>query len=97
MLSDIQPKLLDPSWKIMDILLTRPLQEIAFKCPVQLPCYSARYELFNSNTAVDQRWLLRCCQDLESCNEILRALFVEHEGSSFAVVVADLDAPIVPE
>lgn len=95
LVSDIQPKLSNPSWKIADVLPTRPLQEIAVKGTVQLPRYSTRYELFYLDAAVDERRLLRCCRDLVLRNEILRTVFVENADSYFGVVLSDLNVPVV--
>ena len=91
----ILPALAQPTWKITDVLPARPLQEIAVKGTVQLPRYSARYELFNLDEAVDRTRLFKSWQEFVSRNEILRIVFVECVGCCFGVVVAELDMFVV--
>ncbi|KAJ5436641.1 AMP-dependent synthetase/ligase [Penicillium cf. griseofulvum] len=87
--------LAQPEWKIVDAYPSRPLQEIAVQGTVQLPRYSMRYELFYMDTVVDRTQLFQSCQELVSRNEILRTVFVEHEGVSLGVVVDDLPCQII--
>ncbi|KOS42736.1 hypothetical protein ACN38_g6384 [Penicillium nordicum] len=94
-ISKMTPLLAQPEWKIVDVYPSRPLQEIAVQGTVQLPRYSMRYELFYMDTAVDRTQLFSSCQELVSRNEILRTVFVEHEGVSLGVVVDDLPCQIV--
>ncbi|KXG46753.1 AMP-dependent synthetase/ligase [Penicillium griseofulvum] len=89
------PLLAQPEWKIVDAYPSRPLQEIAVQGTVQLPRYSMRYELFYMDTVVDCNQLFQSCQELVSRNEILRTVFVEHEGVSLGVVVDDLPCQII--
>ncbi|ODH51880.1 hypothetical protein GX48_01889 [Paracoccidioides brasiliensis] len=91
----IRPALADPSWIIADILPARPLQEIAVDGTTKLPRYSARYELFYLDAAVDRPHLFKSCQELISRNEILRTVFVKSRGSCFGVVLQDLQLPLV--
>jgi amino acid adenylation domain-containing protein len=94
-IDEISPLLAQPEWKVMDAYPSRPLQEIAVQGTVQLPRYSMRYELFYMDTVVDRTRLFQSCQELVSQNEILRTVFVEHEGVSLGVVVDDLPCQIV--
>ena len=94
LISAIRPALADPSWKITDVLPARPLQEIATKGTVHLPRYSARYELFYLDAAVDKARLFECCQELVARNEILRTVFVENEGQYYGAVLEELKVPI---
>ncbi|CAI7588210.1 unnamed protein product [Penicillium glandicola] len=91
----ITPLLAQPEWKIVDAYPSRPLQEIAVQGTVQLPRYSMRYELFYMDTVVDHTQLFQSCQELVSRNEILRTVFVEHEGVSLGVVVDELPCQII--
>jgi amino acid adenylation domain-containing protein len=90
----IQPLLGRPDWKIVDVLPARPLQNIAVKGTTQLPRYSVRYELVHFHSPVDRVRLFKSIQELVSCNEILRTVFVRHDGNCYAVVLEDLRAPI---
>ncbi|KAJ5985289.1 hypothetical protein N7522_012485 [Penicillium canescens] len=93
--ANIRPKLAEPEWQVIDAYPNRPLQEIAVQGTVQLPRYSVRYELFYMDTVVDRNQLFKSCQELVSRNEILRTMFVEHDGASLGVVVDDIKCPIV--
>jgi amino acid adenylation domain-containing protein len=94
-IAKLQPLLAQSEWKIIDAYPSRPLQEVAVRGTVQLPRFSTRYELFYMDTVVDRSQLFQSCQELVSRNEILRTLFVEHEGVSLGVVVEDLLFEIV--
>ncbi|KAI0442943.1 peptide synthetase [Xylaria telfairii] len=90
----IQPMLFQDDLKILDVLPTRPLQQVAVKGTTQLPRYSARYELFHLSGAVDKIKLFQSCQELVAKNEILRTLFVETAGKCYGVVLEDLTVAI---
>ncbi|KAJ5767063.1 uncharacterized protein N7511_004679 [Penicillium nucicola] len=94
-IANIHPKLAKPEWKVIDAYPSRPLQEIAVQGTVQLPRYSVRYEIFYMDIAVDRDQLFKSCQELVSRNEILRTMFVEHDGTSLGVVVEEIECPIV--
>ncbi|KAJ5517003.1 hypothetical protein N7527_008563 [Penicillium freii] len=94
-INKMTPLLAQPEWKIVDAYPSRPLQEIAVQGTVQLPRYSMRYELFYMDTVVDHTQLFQSCQELVSRNEILRTVFVEHEGVSLGVVVDGLPCQII--
>ncbi|PGH36459.1 hypothetical protein GX50_00644 [[Emmonsia] crescens] len=91
----IRPSLANLSWRVVDVLPARPLQEIAVDGTIKLPRYSARYELFYLDAAVDRPRLLKSCQELISRNEILRTIFVKSGGSCFGVVIEKLQLPLV--
>lgn len=92
----IRPALADASWKILDVLPARPMQEIAVRGTVQLPRYSARYELvYMDGEAVNRDRLFKSCEDLVRNNEILRTVFVHHDERCYAVVLEDLEVPVV--
>ncbi|KAK2802388.1 Non-ribosomal peptide synthetase nps1 [Emmonsiellopsis sp. PD_5] len=91
----IRPTLADASWKIADVLPTRPLQEIAVDGTINLPRYSARYELFYLDAAIDRSRLFNSCQELISRNEILRTIFVKTSGSCYGVVLEELQLLLV--
>ncbi|KAJ9148394.1 Peptide synthetase [Pleurostoma richardsiae] len=91
--SSIRPRLADPTWKIQDVLPTRPLQEIAVKGTVDLPRYSMRYELMHFDAPLDADRTRTACQELIAKNEILRTVFVEAEGTYFGVVLDQLTVP----
>ncbi|KAI1108006.1 peptide synthetase [Nemania sp. NC0429] len=86
----IQPMLFRDDLTILDVLPTRPLQQIAVKGTIQLPRYSARYELFHLSGAIDKVKLARSCQELVARNEILRTVFVEAAGVGYGVVLKAL-------
>ncbi|KAJ5827283.1 AMP-dependent synthetase/ligase [Penicillium robsamsonii] len=94
-INKMAPLLAQPEWKIVDAYPSRPLQEIAIHGTVQLPRYSMRYELFYMDTVVDRTKLFQSCQELVSRNEILRTVFMDHEGVSLGVVVDDLPCQII--
>ncbi|KAI8626538.1 peptide synthetase [Xylariaceae sp. FL1651] len=86
----IQPMLSSNNLSIIDVIPTRPLQQIAVKGTTQLPRYSARYELFHLTGAIDKVKLFKSCQELISRNEILRTIFVEATGQCYGVVLEEL-------
>jgi non-ribosomal peptide synthetase component F/aryl carrier-like protein len=90
----IQPMLSQDTLTILDILPTRPLQEVAVRGTTQLPRYSARYELFHLSGALDKGKLFESCQELIARNEILRTVFVEAAGKCYAVVLEALTVAI---
>ncbi|KAI9155340.1 Nonribosomal peptide synthase [Paramyrothecium foliicola] len=91
----VRPQLADVSFKVANVLPTRPLQEIAVKGTTQIPRFSARYELMYFDGDVDRDQLARSCQELVSRNEILRTVFVEDKGQCYGVVLEDLQAQFV--
>ncbi|UNI16185.1 NRPS [Purpureocillium takamizusanense] len=91
----VKPQLADPSWKVSNVLPTRPLQQVAVKGTTQMPKFSTRYELMYFDAAVDKSRLAKACDELVSRNEILKTVFVEHAGQGYGVVVEDLRAPFV--
>ncbi|KMU92088.1 nonribosomal peptide synthetase 6 [Coccidioides immitis H538.4] len=91
---EIRPSLADQSWKILDVLPARPLQTIAVKGTVQLPRYSARYELFYFNNHVDEARLFESCQELVTRNEILRTVFTKVDGRYYGIVLEQIPAAV---
>lgn len=90
----IQPLLENPQWKIADIYPTRPLQKVAVDGTVKLPRYSLRYELIKFDGPVEKQRLARSCQELVDRNEVLRTVFVEHNGHCIGVVLDSLEPPM---
>ncbi|KAI0532277.1 peptide synthetase [Xylaria digitata] len=90
----IEPMLLQDDLTVIDVLPTRPLQQVAVKGTTQLPRYSARYELFHLSGAVDKTKLFQSCQELVAKNEILRTVFVEVAGKCYGVVIKALTVAI---
>ncbi|KYK58459.1 peptide synthetase [Drechmeria coniospora] len=91
----LKPQLANKDWKIVNVLPTLPLQQVAVKGTTQFPRYSCRYELVFFDAAIDKDRLSRACEELVSQNEILRTVFVEHENQGYGVVVEDLGASVV--
>lgn len=91
---EIRPALTDQSWKITDVLPTRPLQEVAVRGTVQLPRFSTRYELFYLDGDIDKERLLKSCQELVARNEILRTVFVDASNQCLGVVLEEISVPI---
>lgn len=89
----IQPMVESPAWKIENIYLARPLQELAVEGTVDLPRYSLRYELIHFRAPIDEPQLLSSCQALVAHNEILRTVFVEHIDRTLCVVLKCLRVP----
>ncbi|KAF2963041.1 hypothetical protein GQX73_g10533 [Xylaria multiplex] len=90
----IQPMLLQDDLTVIDVLPTRPLQQVAVKGTTQLPRYSARYELFHLSGTVEKTKLFQSCQELVAKNEILRTVFVEVAGKCYGVVIEALNVAI---
>ncbi|KAI1349481.1 peptide synthetase [Xylaria sp. FL0043] len=90
----IQPMLPQDGLTILDVIPTRPLQQVAVKGTTQLPRYSARYELFHLSGAVDRTKLFQSCQELVTKNEILRTVFVEFAGKCYGVILEALTVAI---
>ncbi|KAI0595736.1 peptide synthetase [Biscogniauxia sp. FL1348] len=92
----VRPVLAQKDAKILDVLPARPLQQIAVRGTTQLPRYSARYELFHFEGAVDKARLFASCEALVARNEILRTVFVEEAegGRCFGVVLESLDVAV---
>ncbi|KAL2127370.1 hypothetical protein VTI74DRAFT_10836 [Chaetomium olivicolor] len=83
----IQQTLENKSWKILDVVPARPLQDIAVRGTVELPRFSIRYELIHFDGQVDKVRLFRACQEVVARNEVLRTVFVRLEGTCFGVVL----------
>ncbi|KAH8885540.1 surfactin synthetase subunit 3 [Thozetella sp. PMI_491] len=92
--ASIRPVLSDAQ-KVVDVLPTRPLQEIAVKATVNIPRYSMRYEFFHFETAVNANRLRTACQALITANEVLRTVYLEVDGTYYGVVLEELVAPFV--
>ncbi|KAI3319449.1 peptide synthetase [Xylariaceae sp. AK1471] len=90
----IQPMLFQEGLAILDVLPTRPLQEVAVRGTTQLPRYSARYELFHLSGALEKSKLFQSCQELIANNEILRTVFVEAAGNCYGVALEALSVAI---
>ncbi|KAK5657192.1 hypothetical protein OQA88_3250 [Cercophora sp. LCS_1] len=86
----IREQLANRSWKVVDVLPTRPLQEVAVRGTVELPRFSIRYELIHFEGVPDKGRLFRACQDVIARNEVLRTVFVRLDGTCFSVVLEDL-------
>ncbi|KAI0967226.1 peptide synthetase [Xylaria arbuscula] len=90
----IQPVLFRDDLTVLDVIPTRPLQQVAVTGTTQLPRYSARYELFHLSGSVDKPKLFQSCQDLVARNEILRTVFVESAGKCYGVILEELTVAI---
>ncbi|ETN46354.1 uncharacterized protein HMPREF1541_00538 [Cyphellophora europaea CBS 101466] len=90
----IRPHLSMKDKEIEDVLPTRPLQEVAVEGTICLPRFSARYELFYFDGAVDKRRLFDCCQRLVDQTEILRTIFVKANERCWGVVVKDINITV---
>ncbi|KAI1103822.1 peptide synthetase [Jackrogersella minutella] len=90
----VRPTLPRGDHVIKDILPARPLQQVAVRGTVQLPRFSARYELFHLDGQIDKGKLFKSCRDLVARNEILRTVFVENAGKCFSVVLENLEVAI---
>ncbi|KAJ6440810.1 pyruvate dehydrogenase kinase [Purpureocillium lavendulum] len=93
--SSVRPQLADGTWKVCNVLPTRPLQQVAVKGTTQMPKFSTRYELMFFDAAIDKARLSRACDELVARNEILRTVFVEHVGQGYGVVIEELRAAFV--
>ncbi|KAK1986036.1 AMP-binding enzyme [Colletotrichum cereale] len=91
----LRPLLADPTWKIADAFPARPLQEVAVKGTVEIPRFSARYEAMYFESDVDRPRLFQSCQELVKLNEVLRSVFVHHNGTCLSVVLEDVKTPVV--
>ncbi|KAM4065833.1 AMP-binding enzyme [Hirsutella rhossiliensis] len=91
----IQPQLADSSWTVADVLPARPLQQLAVNGTTQVPRYAVRYELMHSDVGLDRARLTRACDDLFARNEILRTVFIQHDGQCLGVVIQDLPVSFV--
>ncbi|KAM0277388.1 hypothetical protein ACHAQH_005828 [Verticillium albo-atrum] len=95
LVNTVRPALADRSWNVVDVLPTRPLQDAAIKGTTQLPRFSARYEAMYLDGEVNKTQLYQSCQELVSRNEILRTVFIGHEESYLAVVLENIETPVV--
>ncbi|KAH0495516.1 hypothetical protein TgHK011_009061 [Trichoderma gracile] len=86
----IAPQLADSSWRISNVLPTRPLQQIAVRGTTQLPRFSARYELMYFDKTINRDKMIQSCNELVARNEILRTVFTEHNDEGYAVVLEQL-------
>ncbi|OLN95333.1 Nonribosomal peptide synthetase 4-like protein 2 [Colletotrichum chlorophyti] len=91
----LRPLLADPAWKIVDAFPARPLQEVAVRGTIEIPRFSARYEAMYFENDVDRPRLFQSCQELVSLNEVLRSVFVQHNGTCLSVVLEDVKTPVV--
>lgn len=91
----VRPRLENKACNVLNVVPTRPLQQIAVKGTTQLPRYSARYELMYFDDAIDRQQLRYACEELVSRNEILRTVFIEHNGRCYGAVLESLEAEFV--
>lgn len=91
----VRPQLADASWKVVNALPARPLQEVAVKGTTTIPRFSARYELMYFDKGVDRQKLISSCEELVKRNEILRTVFIEHDGKNLGVVLEELSPAFV--
>lgn len=91
----VRPQLADASWKVVNTLPARPLQEVAVTGTTTIPRFSARYELMYFDQGVDKQRLISSCEDLVKRNEILRTVFVEHDKRNLGVVLEELKPAFV--
>lgn len=95
LLPEVQSSLADPAWKVLDVLPVRPLQTAAIEGTIRTPRFSSRYEIMYFDAPVDTARLYKACQDLVSMTEILRTIFVRHNGAYLAAILEDLPTPVV--
>ncbi|KAJ4857439.1 AMP-binding enzyme domain-containing protein [Trichoderma breve] len=86
----IAPQLADSTWRINNVLPTRPLQQIAVRGTTQLPRFSARYEIMYFDKVINKEKMVESCNQLVARNEILRTVFTEHQDEGYAVVLEEL-------
>ncbi|KAL7948195.1 non-ribosomal peptide synthetase [Trichoderma barbatum] len=86
----IAPQLADSTWRINNVLPTRPLQQIAVRGTTQLPRFSARYEIMYFDNVITRSKMVESCNQLVARNEILRTVFTEHQDEGYAVVLEEL-------
>jgi fusarinine C synthase len=86
----VRPALSNQEWKILNVLPARPLQGVAVQGTINLPKFSARYEVMYFEGDVDRLQLFKSCQELVARNEILRTVFIERESQYYGVVIEEM-------
>ncbi|KAL7954657.1 non-ribosomal peptide synthetase [Trichoderma compactum] len=86
----IAPQLADSTWRIHNVLPTRPLQQIAVRGTTQPPRFSARYEIMYFDKVINKEKMVESCSQFVARNEILRTVFTEHQDEGYAVVLEEL-------
>lgn len=88
----IRPQLASPDWAIQDVYPVTDSQALDVRGTIHAPRTSVQYTvLYFDKDHVDQKKLTSACQELVKAHDILRTVFVEHQGSFLQVVLKQLD------
>lgn len=90
----VRPQLGSQDWVVQDVLPVTDSQTLDVRATVQPPRTSIQYTLMYFDKTIDQTKLFGACGELVKMHEILRTVFVEHEGVFLQVVVKNLEVGV---
>jgi amino acid adenylation domain-containing protein len=90
----IQPKLVDQSWTIQDVLPVTDLQKLDINATINKPHTSIQYTTILFDGAIDSQRLVKSFKKLVETHDILRSVFVQAKSTFYQVVLKDLEAPV---
>lgn len=95
-ISDIvRPKLTNQHSLIQDVLPVTDSQMLDVRATIRTPRTSVQYTVLHFSKWLDRERLLRACDELVKAHNILRTVFIEHEGQAFQVVMDQVDVSTV--
>ncbi|KAK4459840.1 nonribosomal siderophore peptide synthase Sid2 [Cladorrhinum samala] len=88
----VRPQLASPDWSIQDVYPVTDSQALDVRGTIHAPRTSVQYTvLYFDKDHVDHKKLASACQELVKAHDILRTVFVEHQGSFLQVILKQLD------
>ena len=90
----LQPKLVDQSWMVQDVLPATELQALDIKATIRKPRTSVQYTMMFFDGGVDRQRLIDAYEKLVNTHDMLRTVFVQHGSEYYQVVLKNLDAPV---
>lgn len=91
----VQPKLVNTSWSVQDVLPVTDSQALDIRDTIQAPRTSVQYTMLYIDNSVNRPKLFRACSDLIKSYDILRTVFIGHESTFLQVILKDIDTTIV--
>lgn len=91
----VQPKLVNPSWLVQDVLPVTDSQALDVRSTVQAPRTSVQYTMLYLDSSIDRQKLFGACNELVKQHEILRTVFIEHKSTLLQVVLKELEATVI--
>ncbi len=93
----VRPKLANPGYSIQDVSPVTDSQALDIRATIQAPRTSVQYTMLFFSEKINRERLLQACRNLVQAHDILRTVFIEHEGAFLQVVLKELDASLITQ